>query len=134
MILAQGITTPDGTVLQSRHRHDYITYQDKNGQEYMVDGGTDYLRRSANGDEFVWEVTDKDDFEVIRHFVGRWGHGKDMKGHLRFTPVAKMSNDYLTNAYIYALANNQPTEYLSKEIDHRAHYHLEVDEEGNYIY
>jgi len=47
-IIANQIQTPDGTILRSHHRHDYVSYTDKNGEEYMVDGGTDYLRRSVN--------------------------------------------------------------------------------------
>jgi len=47
-IIANQILTPDGTILRSHHRHDYVSYVDKNGEEYMVDGGTDYLRRSVN--------------------------------------------------------------------------------------
>ncbi len=40
--------TPDGTDIVSRHRHDYVTYKDANGETYMVDGGLAYLRRSLN--------------------------------------------------------------------------------------
>lgn len=47
-ILVNRIITPDGTELISRHRHDYKTYTDANGETYMVDGGSYYLRRNVN--------------------------------------------------------------------------------------
>ena len=37
-LIYNAIRTPDGTVLESRHKHDYQEYQDANGLEYMVDG------------------------------------------------------------------------------------------------
>ena len=40
--------TPDGTILISKHRHDYVEYTDKNGDYYMIDGGNDYVRKSVN--------------------------------------------------------------------------------------
>ena len=54
-----GVLTDDGEVIVSRYRHDYVTKGNK-----MVDGGRDYLRRSAGdlvkvtivGDEFQFEV------------------------------------------------------------------------------
>ena len=57
-----GVLTDDGEVIVSRYRHDYVTKGDK-----MVDGGRDYLRRSAGnlvkvtivGDEFQFEVIDE---------------------------------------------------------------------------
>ena len=47
-IVCNRIQTPDGTILISQHRHDYQIYTDKNGLEYMVDGGCDYLRRNVH--------------------------------------------------------------------------------------
>ena len=63
--------TPDGTILESLHRHDYVTYTDANGKEYMLDGGRDYVRCSANGDEEVLTINSDDCHEMIREVV-KW--------------------------------------------------------------
>jgi hypothetical protein len=52
------LETPDGTILQSRHRHDYHEYTDANGKNYMIDGGLSYVRCSAHGDEIHHHVWD----------------------------------------------------------------------------
>lgn len=71
-IIRNALRTPDGTVIRSRHRHDYVTHTDANGKEYMVDGGIDYIRRSANGDEEDMVVTTEDSFEEVRQACD-WG-------------------------------------------------------------
>lgn len=49
IILKNAIRTPDGTILVSKHRHDYQSHYDAVSKEmYFVDGGNEYLRRSSN--------------------------------------------------------------------------------------
>ena len=87
--------TPDGTILESKHRHDYVTHIDANGKEYMLDGGCDYVRFSANGDEEMLTVTSDDSHEVIREAV-KWGtYGKDGDEPLRYVTIADMSSEHL---------------------------------------
>jgi len=47
-IFRNAMKTPDGTVIESFHRHDYVAYQDENGELYVVDGGMSYFGRSTN--------------------------------------------------------------------------------------
>lgn len=39
---------PDGTILQSRHRHDYVSHTTDKGEYCFLDGGLDYIRHSGN--------------------------------------------------------------------------------------
>lgn len=76
-IVYSALKTPDGTIIQSKHRHDYVTYEDTvTKREYMIDGGTDYVRRSNWGDEQTITLFSTDPIEKIREaFV--WGRNYD---------------------------------------------------------
>ena len=95
--LANRIRTPDGTILESMHRHDYVTYIDANGKEYMVDGGLDYLRRNVHDDAPYTElsVLSTDEHSVIRE-VFKWGtYGIDGKQPLKYLILKDMSWDHI---------------------------------------
>ena len=96
-ILCNRIKTPDGTILESMNRHDYVTYIDANGKEYMVDGGLDYLRRNVHDDAPYTElsVSSSDEHSVIREsFI--WGtYGIDGKQPLKYVILKDMSWDHI---------------------------------------
>lgn len=95
-LLVNAIITPDGTRLVSRHRHDYQTHVDANGEEYMIDGGLDYVHRSINKepaiDAFVY--TD-DSHDVIREqFL--WGtYGKNGDQPLQMKPLKSLDKEHI---------------------------------------
>ena len=94
-LIQNAIRTPDGTIIQSRHRHDYVTHIDANGKEYMVDGGLDYDRRTVQGDEVTLYLYDDEPHEVQRKVI-TWGtRGKDGKQPLVFKTVADMETDHI---------------------------------------
>jgi hypothetical protein len=96
-IVANCIRTPDGTILCSRHVHDYATYLDKNGYTYMVDGGRDYLRRNIVDEAPAEELSvyTDDPHEVIRERFD-WGtRGKDGKSPLTFKLLKDLDNDHI---------------------------------------
>ena len=96
-IVANRIRTPDGTILESMHRHDYVTYTDANGKEYMVDGGLDYLRRNIHDDAPYEELSVYDDapYALIRE-VFKWGtRGKDGKQPLMYVPLKDLTTEHI---------------------------------------
>ena len=98
MIIRNSLITPDGTELISRHRHDYVEYTDANGKVYMVDGGTDYLKRSANGDEIDTSivVADTDYGENVVRENLMWGtRGKSGDEPLRWVALKDMETEHI---------------------------------------
>ena len=96
-IVSNRIRTPDGTILESMHRHDYVTYTDANGLEYMVDGGLDYLRRNLHDDAPYEELSvyADDPHELIRE-VFKWGtRGKDGNQPLKYVPLKDLTSDHI---------------------------------------
>lgn len=96
-IISNKIRTPDGTILESFHRHDYKTYVDKNGLEYMVDGGLDYLRRNVHDQAPYEELSVSADcpFETFREEM-KWGtRGKDGKQPLKYVPLKKLTVEHI---------------------------------------
>jgi hypothetical protein len=103
-IVSNRIRTPDGTILESMHRHDYVTYVDKNGKEYMVDGGLDYLRRNVHDDAPYEELSvHTDDSHMLIREAFKWGtRGKDGKQPLTYVPLK-----FLTSEHIDAILETQ---------------------------
>ena len=94
-IIYSAMRTPDGTVIESRHRHDYVTHKDANGKTYMLDGGLDYVRASANGDEEFISVTLEDGHDKVREYL-TWGtRGVNGDQPLRYVKLKDMDTDHI---------------------------------------
>lgn len=97
--------TPDGTILHSKHVHDYITYTDtKTNDTYMVDGGSEYCRTSVN--EVPMEnlcLYEDSDFNEIRKYYMRGTF--DDKGNRIWKPLCEMSNKHIENCITYNIQN-----------------------------
>lgn len=119
-IIYNALITPDGTLLESRNRHDYRIYRDANGKEYMLDGGKDYVRSSANGDEVYLTVYSTSPHEEVRKYF-EWGtFGKNGVGPFQL----KKLKDLTTN-HINAILDTQKhiagstREILERELNYR---------------
>ena len=92
--------TPDGTILTSRYRHEYVEHIDKNGEYYFVDGGSDYIRMSVNDEKMTDMCVYSDSpFDEIRRIMVRGTFSEDNKPI--FIPLCNMSNPHLENCIIY---------------------------------
>ena len=50
-LIRNRLQTPDGKMLESTAGKRYVEHRDQNGNLYFLDGGLDYARCSAHGDE-----------------------------------------------------------------------------------
>jgi hypothetical protein len=114
--------TPDGTVLTSYYRHDYVTHTDENGEHYMTDGGSAYLRRSLNkvpAEDLTVYMTD--DHEANRQAF-HWGtRGVNGDQPVQWKPVADLDTDHIeaileTQAHI---RGSFVEELMKAELDYR---------------
>lgn len=96
-IIYNAIETPDGTILESRHRHDYKSYTDTiSGENYIVDGGIDYIRRSVNTIPYKELSLYLDDSHTVIREQFNWGtYGKNGDEPLKYVILADMSDEHI---------------------------------------
>lgn len=102
-LLVSSIQTPDGAVLHSKHKYDYVLHKDKNGETYFLDGGTTIVRTSLNKNKANdLSVYDTDKIEKIREtFV--WGS----KGKSGLENIDYIKLKDMTNTHIHAIIDTQ---------------------------
>ena len=132
-IIHNAIQTPDGTIIESRHRHDYVEYTDANGKFYSVDGGLDYLRRGYTVPDYVeLSLYEDDPIEDIRKVVTRGGRGKDGKQPITFTPICEMNDVWLEAAIQYNNDYGMGTMIMNKlykrEQEYRKQNNIVIDD------
>lgn len=119
MILYNAIRTPDGTVIQSRSVHDYVTHKDANGKYYAVDGGLEYLRRVGSPDYEEMFLTDKDDFSKVREVV-TWGtRGKDGKQPLEYKKIKDLETEHICAILATQVFSKEMEYILCTELEFR---------------
>lgn len=96
-LIRQAIQTPDGTILESRHRHDFRTHVDSITKErYIVDGGLDYRRGTL--DEVDCKdlcIYLEDGIELVRKTF-TWGtYGKNGDEPYRQVKLCNMSDEHI---------------------------------------
>ena len=121
-LIKNSIRTPDGTVLTSRHRHDYQSHKDtKSNEIYINDGGTSYIRRSIN--EVPYEdlsLYSTDSFEKLREGI-EWGnYGKNGDEPLQYKSISNMSSNHINSILSQLKLAEYMEELFQKEISFRS--------------
>lgn len=118
-IVLNSMMTPDGTILTSRHLHDYVSHVDANGDFYSNDGGNDYLHRTINKVPATDLTLYSDSpFEIIREHIVRGGRGKDGNEPLKYIVLKDINDEWLQAIIDYEeelRPNNPQLEYYKQE-------------------
>lgn len=113
VLLYSAIQTPDGTVLVSRNRHDYVTHTDKNGEWYMLDGGDDYIKGSVNKEQPKSLALYSDDpHEKLREVITRGGRGINGDEPLTYVVLKDISDEWLEAIIKYEEENRPHNKFL----------------------
>lgn len=132
-LLVNSIKTPDGTILTSRHRHDYVCHKDSiTDTTYCIDGGDFYRRIVPGGVYQDLSVYSDDPFEKIRESLERVHRGKNLDQPMKYVVLKDMSDAWL-DALIVWIEDNQPSnkykKYYLQEIEYRKANGITVKEE-----
>jgi len=95
-LLVNSIQCPDGTIIESRHWHDFVQHIQEDGRSYAVDGGNVYQRIMFSDKEFKdLSVYSDDPHELIRERF-TWGtYGPDRDQPLSFILLKDMTEDHI---------------------------------------
>lgn len=106
------IKTPDGTILTSARRHDFVKHHDTvTNEEYILDGGLDYCRETVNKvpAEHCNITLMVEDWEEVRSHHARTNYKgetillKDMSdAHLRNSVIYNIEKGFDTSPYTLA--------------------------------
>ncbi len=100
-IISNKMMTPDGTVLESTNRHDYVSHTEEDGEYYAVDGGKDYLKRAGNYAGCIELSVYSDAIHEVKRHNARWGgRGKDGTSEVEWKKIADMSDDHILNVLL----------------------------------
>jgi len=126
MLVHNAIKTPDGTIIQSRHRHDFVCHVDANGKRYCVDGGLEYLKRSCEDNDYTdLHLNSEDPIEKIREIFD-WGtYGKKGKEPLHYIILKDMEDSHIENIlYDYEADRLRISEVISDMLKKELKYRL----------
>lgn len=123
-LLYNAIQTPDGTILHSKHRHDFVCHIDANGKKYCIDGGLDY-RRIVGDTNDIKDMCVYDDgkWETRRKYLcweRKYDENMNQLPETEWIPIKDLKTSHIKN--ILKNVKEIPSIYLTtfkQELIHR---------------
>lgn len=111
-LIANRIKLPNGVILHSKHRHDFVAAE-CDGKYYAVDGGNDYQKYVYDEHDFEdVSVYSDSPFEEIRGVLYRGGRGINGDEPLKYILLKDMSDDWIKAVVEYEEENRPNNKYL----------------------
>lgn len=126
--------TPDGTILQSKHTHDFQSHTDSNGETYYIDGGIDYVRMTTNEIPMkdLCLYYPKDDFKEIRKYFMRGTYGKDGNEPFHWIPLCEMTDGHVKACITYnndrGFGDSVANKLYDQELEYRQQNNIKIEE------
>ena len=109
-LLHNSIQCPDGTILVSRSRHNFVEHEQEDGRRYFCDGGNSYSRIGYSDEEFIDLCVYSDDDHTKIREVFDWGsYGINGDEPLKYILLKD-----ITEGHLDALIDYCKTGYPSK--------------------
>lgn len=121
-ILVNKIRTPDGTIIRSFHRHDCVSHDDANGTTYVVDGGTDYLRRGGKDDYTDLSVSTSSPHEYVRERFEWTTFGISGKEPAKYIKIRHLQYTHIYNIMANEALTPNLRQIFVNELDYRARH------------
>jgi hypothetical protein len=119
-LIKNSIKCPDGVILTSRHRHDFVSHKDKNGELYYTDGGLSYLKRSVNIKPYEdLSLYTTDSFEKLREGLEWATYGRNGNEELHYKSISNMSSNHIKAILLNCKVADYMKELFEKEIAFR---------------
>lgn len=92
-LIANRWMCPDGTIIQSKYRHDFVSHQD----DYFVDGGLDYVKLAGCGAARMKDMcVYSDDPHEMKREAFMWGtRGKDGMQLLQWVVLKDLQTEHI---------------------------------------
>ena len=124
--------TPDKTIIESKHVHDYRSHIDSiTGETYCVDGGLDYFRTSLNKIPATCLcVTTEDPFELQREAFTWGSYGKNGNEPKHYIKLKDMTTQHIVNILLTQdqIKGTYVAKLFKQELKYRAKLWTEINE------
>lgn len=101
-LLVNMIQCPDGTILESRYRHNFVEHIQDDGRRYYIDGGLSYNHVGYSDEKYKdLSCYVGDAHNIIRERFTWGSYGRDGDEPLHYIKLKDLTDEHLDNLIVY---------------------------------